>query len=72
MSSSFFFRCINPECGREYDALESIYECTGCHDPLDLVYSFPDFDPRIPSQRFGAPLSIPSTFATLYGLIGDR
>ena len=46
MSSSFFFRRINSECGREYDALESIYECPACHDLLDLAYSFPDFDPR--------------------------
>ena len=44
MSSSFFFRCISPECGQEYDALESIYECPTCHDLLDLVYNFPDFD----------------------------
>ena len=44
MSSSFFFRRINSECGREYDALESIYECPACHDLLDLAYSFPDFD----------------------------
>ncbi len=46
MSSSFCFKCINSECGREYDALENIYECTACHDLLDIVYSFPDFDPR--------------------------
>ena len=46
MSSSFVFRCINPECGREYDALEKIYECPACQDLLDLVYSFPDFDPQ--------------------------
>ncbi len=46
MSSSFFFRCISPECGKEYDALESIYECPACHDLLDLVYNFPDFDPE--------------------------
>jgi threonine synthase len=52
MSAPFFFRCINPACGREYDAVEKIYECPACRDLLDLVYDFPDFDPTELKRTF--------------------
>ena len=45
MSPPFFFRCINSDCGREFDVHLNIYECPDCHDLLDLVYNFPDLDP---------------------------
>ncbi len=45
MSPPFLFRCINKDCGREFDAQLNIYECLECRDLLDLVYNYPDLDP---------------------------
>ena len=52
MISPFFFRCINQDCGEEYDALENIYECPLCHDLLDLVYTFSEFTPNELKTKF--------------------
>ncbi len=44
MKSIFTFRCINPECGSEWDPGLKLYQCPRCGDLLDLVYGFEGLD----------------------------
>ncbi len=45
MKPTFSFRCINPECGSEWDAGLKLYQCPLCADLLDLVYALESVDP---------------------------
>ena len=44
MNSSFFFRCINQSCQRQFDINEKLYQCPACSDLLDIAYDFPPVD----------------------------
>ncbi len=44
MNSQFFFRCIDPRCGRQFPITEKLYQCPACSDLLDIAYLFPQLD----------------------------
>ncbi len=46
MKPIFSFRCINADCGTEWDAGLKLYQCPRCGDLLDLVYAFERLDPE--------------------------
>ena len=40
VSSSAFQKCINPECGAEFDRGEVLFKCPSCGDLLDIQYNW--------------------------------
>lgn len=44
MKKASFFRCIRPDCGREYPIHEKLYQCPRCQDLLDVSYVFEGLD----------------------------
>jgi threonine synthase len=46
------FRCFNPTCSAEFDAMKPLYQCPTCGDLLDIAYDFPKFDAAALRKRF--------------------
>lgn len=52
MSPSFFFRCIDSDCGGEFPTDRKLYQCPRCGDLLDVVYRLFEVDPSALKRRF--------------------
>ncbi len=44
MTPNFFFRCINTDCGGEFDPQDRLYQCPECGDLMDLEYNLEEID----------------------------
>ena len=40
MAIAAYQKCINPDCGAEFDTKQSIFKCPKCGDLLDILYDW--------------------------------
>jgi threonine synthase len=78
---SAFQKCINPECGAEYDVKEVIFKCPKCGDLLDARYNWDkmklpkklsDFGKRWSTRNVGLDLSGVWRFRELLDFCDDK